>query len=83
MSTSAPSAAVVEPQLTERRGNDAAFLNEQGLQEVLGRELRVVAPLGLGLGRSQGFLGLYRELIEAHSADSFDRQSRSWSRNCQ
>ena len=72
-----------ESQLAEGRRDDPALLDEQRLQQMLGRELGVIASLGLGLGRRQGFLGLHRELIEAHSEDSFDLQSRPRSLNCQ
>jgi hypothetical protein len=55
-----------QAQLAERRGHDPALLGEERLQEMLGGELRVIAALGLGLSRSQGFLGFYGELVEAH-----------------
>ena len=56
--------------LAEGRGHDAALLVDQRPQEVLGRHLRVVAFLGLGLRGGDRLLRLDGELIHAHGAAS-------------
>jgi hypothetical protein len=58
----------VHPQLAERGRDDSALLLEQRLQQVLGRDFRMVRLLRPRLGGSQGFLCLYRELIETHDS---------------
>ena len=65
-STSCDDGAGRHAHLAEGRGDDAALLVEQRLQQVLGRDLRVVALLGLGLGGGERLLGLDGELVHAH-----------------
>ena len=63
----AATAPVFAPSLPEGRGDDAALLGQQRRQQVLGRDLGVVALLRLRLGGGQGLLGLDGELVQSHA----------------
>ena len=52
--------------LGQGRGNDPALLRQQRPQQVLGRELRMIAFLGEGLRLGDGLLRLDGELVQSH-----------------
>ncbi len=56
----------VDAQLAQQRARDTLLLVEQRQQQVLGRQLLVVALLRQLLRRAQGLLGLDGQLVEPH-----------------
>ena len=60
----------------QQAGDEAVFLGGEGVEEVLDLDGLVALLGGLGLGRSDSFLGVFGELVQVHGRELSERSLR-------
>ena len=63
-------------ELFQEAGNETVLLGGEGVEEVLDLDGLVALLGGLGLGRGDGLLGVFGELIQVHGRELSERSLR-------
>ena len=60
----------------QEAGDEAVLLGGEGVEEVFDLDGLVALLGGLGLGRGDGFLGVFGELVQVHGRELSERSLR-------